>query len=785
MHVHDSAHQKAKKISKAIFETIVEVAYEGIFVYQGHRFFYVNPAFERMLGYSAEELEDMGFKDVLHESSSELMEKRFDALIRGEEVRPRRLDVIFRTKKGQERIISLSTSAITLVGGISATLNIARDITRRKGMEQSLESTNKFLAGLIASSSDAIVASDLKGRALIFNKAAEEITGYRAEDMLSHRNNIAQFMVEGERDRIMAILDQGTEENPRWVVSEETSIYHKDGLLIPISISVSYLYSEGKPVAAISVFRDLRPLKKVEDKLKESEQKYRMLVEKTQDGIFVYQDHQFRYTNPAFRDLLGYTESETPHMGLKDIVRPELAKMIEARYDKRIRGEKVPEQYEIALRSKDGQWRAFEITPSVIEYEGRPGTQNVIRDITQKREAQKALRASEAKYRATVEHTGTAMMILNEDYTITFANKQLEKLSGFTKEEIEGKMHWTDVVHPDDVERMKGYHKARRHGDKDVPSQYEFRFKDKAGNIRDSFLTIGMIPGTRQSIVSIMDITEIRQMQKELEQTRKMAILGEMSAHVAHEVRNPLQKIKTGVELLSNSLSLDERLSRQLDGVKHGVDNLEKFVTQILEWTRSGELRLKPHRISNIIDGLLFNLENTFRQKEVKVQNSYDNDADLVVVDGIQLRQVFENIIENALDAMPHGGSLTISTVVVPQYTFKRGNKIFTCDAIEVRIKDSGSGITKEDLERIFQPFFTKKAKGTGLGLALVRKVIDMHHGEVEASSDLGQGSEFVIRLPHEQGESISLSSRENASVHSQPKSEETRGREEKDPACR
>src|SRR5208337_3765911 len=178
MQVHDSAHQKAKKISKAIFETIVEVAYEGIFVYQGHRFFYVNPAFERMLGYSAEELEDMGFKDVLHESSSELMEKRFDALIRGEEVRPRRLDVIFRTKRGQERIISLSTSAITLVGGISATLNIARDITRRKGMEQSLESTNKFLAGLIASSSDAIVASDLKGRALIFNKAAEEITGY-------------------------------------------------------------------------------------------------------------------------------------------------------------------------------------------------------------------------------------------------------------------------------------------------------------------------------------------------------------------------------------------------------------------------------------------------------------------------------------------------------------------------------------------------------------------------------------------------------------------------------
>jgi signal transduction histidine kinase len=172
---------------------------------------------------------------------------------------------------------------------------------------------------------------------------------------------------------------------------------------------------------------------------------------------------------------------------------------------------------------------------------------------------------------------------------------------------------------------MKAYNKGRMRGDKSVPSQYEFKFVDKHGNIRDSFLTIGMIPGTKQSIVSIMDLTEVKQMQRELEQTRRMAILGEMSAHVAHEVRNPLQKIKTGVELLSGSLSLDldERQRRQFNGVKEGVDNLEKFVTQILEWTRSGELRPKLHRISNIIDGLLFNLEDTFKMRRVEVKTFY------------------------------------------------------------------------------------------------------------------------------------------------------------------
>jgi len=763
MHAHDSSHLKAKKISKAIFQAMVESAHEGIFVYQDHRFFYVNPAFEHMLGYSAEELEDMGFKDVLHESSSDLMEQRYNALIRGEEVRPRRLDLVFLTRNGRERIVSLSTSMITLAGGISATLNIARDITRRKGMEQSLESTNKFLTGLIASSSDAIVASDLKGKALIFNKAAEEITGYSAEDMLYNKTNIVEFMVEGERERIIAILNEGTEENPRWLVGEETLIYHKDGTLVPISLSISYLYSEGEPVAAISVFRDLGPLKKVQDKLRESEKKYRILVEKAQDGIFVYQDHYFKYTNPMIRELLGYTEEEFSRMGLKDIVRPELAQMIEGRYDKRIRGEKVPEQYEIALHSKDGEWKAFEITPSVIEYEGRLATQNVVRDITQKREAQKALRASEAKYRTTVEHTGTAMMIIEKDFTISFANHQMEKLTGYSKEEIEGKLKWTKLVFEDDVDRMKAYNKARMRGDKTVPSQYEFRFVDKSGNIRESFLTIGMIPGTKQSIVSIMDITDSKQMQRELEQARKMAILGEMSAHVAHEVRNPLQKIKTGVELLSGSLSLDDRQRRQLDGVKNGVDNLEKFVTQILEWTRSGEFRPRSHHISNIIDGLLFNLEDVFRQRSVEVQTSYDATADTVVADGIQLRQVFANIIENALDAMPGGGHLRISTSLLSQHEFTRVKEAYAADAVEIRIQDTGCGIHKEDIEKIFQPFFTKKTKGTGLGLALVRKVIDMHRGVVEAASSGTKGAEIIVRLPREQACITSIPTQEES----------------------
>ncbi|HHO76611.1 MAG TPA: PAS domain S-box protein, partial [Deltaproteobacteria bacterium] len=577
------------------------------------------------------------------------------------------------------------------------------------------------------------------------------ITGYTAEEMISKKISMDEFMGKGERKRIISILNRGSAEKPYRLVAEETSLYIKDGTLIPISLSASYVYHGGEPIAGISIFRDLRPIKHVEDSLRASEQKYRILVENANDGIFVYQDQCFKYTNPKFRELLGYTKEELDHMGFRDIVRPELGDLIEGRYVKRISGEAVPERYEIALLAKDGTWRAFEINPSIIEYESRVATQNIIRDITQKRKAQKALRASEAKYRATVEHTGTAIMLLEENRTISLVNKQMERLSGYKREEIEGRIPFTQLVHPEDRELMAGYHRARREGRRDIPSEYEFRFIDKQGNIRDSFITIGMIPGTRQSIVSIMDITDIKHMEQELEKARKMALLGEMSAHVAHEVRNPLQKIKTGVELLFHSMDLDERQKKLFNGVASGVDNLEKFVTQILEWTRSGKIRLKPFSISNIIKGLIFNRDEQFTRQGIEVNTAFDTQNDTIIVDGIQFRQLLENLIDNALEAMPGGGTLNIATSCIPEYTFEGPRQDITTRALEIRIEDTGCGISEEDLPHIFQPFFTKKTQGTGLGLALVQKVVSVHKGEIDVKNLENAGVRFTIRLPMDQ----------------------------------
>ncbi len=124
---------------------------------------------------------------------------------------------------------------------------------------------------------------------------------------------------------------------------------------------------------------------------------------------------------------------------------------------------------------------------------------------------------------------------------------------------------------------------------------------------------------------------------------------------------------------------------------------------------------------------------------------SFDKDHDTIVVDGIQLRQVIENLIDNALDAMPEGGTLSITTSCVPgDDTGIQG------DVFEIRVEDTGGGINEDDISHIFLPFFTRKSKGTGLGLALVQKIVDMHHGQAEATNIEGGGARFVIRLPLE-----------------------------------
>jgi PAS domain S-box-containing protein len=226
--------------------------------------------------------------------------------------------------------------------------------------------------------------------------------------------------------------------------------------------------------------------------------------------------------NPAFCTLTGYTAGEIMETDLREFLAPEEVENVVKWFRRRRAGKEAPQVYETGLLHKDGKTRIdVSVDVEIIHVEGQPNVIGIVHDITERKRAEKRLRESEEKHRATFESTGTATVIIEEDTTLSLVNAQFEKLSGYPREEIEGRKSWTEFVVKDDLDRMREYHSLRRIDEHAAPRNYEFGFIDKYGGLKDILLTIAMIPGTKKSVASLLDITERAQAEEALRQRQR------------------------------------------------------------------------------------------------------------------------------------------------------------------------------------------------------------------------------------------------------------------------
>lgn len=251
--------------------------------------------------------------------------------------------------------------------------------------------------------------------------------------------------------------------------------------------------------------------KQAEETLRKSEEKYRTFVDNIQDGAFIIQGGKMEFVNKAFARMAGYTVKEVIGMDFRQLIAPEGLEIVADRYRRRQAGEDVPREYEFRMLRKDGKTRVIvNMNVGLVDYRGRVASMGTVKDITESKRAEEELRESEERYRTVFENTGTATVIIEEDMTISMTNTEYEKLTGYTKQEVEGKMKWAEIAVEEDRERMKEYHVKRR-GKEEAPTEYEFCLVDKHGNIKDIFVMGGMIPGTKRSMASLMDITPRKQ----------------------------------------------------------------------------------------------------------------------------------------------------------------------------------------------------------------------------------------------------------------------------------
>jgi PAS domain S-box-containing protein len=342
-----------------------------------------------------------------------------------------------------------------------------------------------------------------------------------------------------------------------------------------------------------------------------------------------------------------------------------------------------------------------------------------------------------------VEKAGDAISVTDLEGRILYWNEGAERIFGYAKEEVRGK-NLVELLAPGEEKARaeeKRFHRdllTRVLGGEAV-SQVEVKRRAKDGREILTGMTLSPLRNAEGEIVGISricrDITDQKKAEERLLLTERLSSLGELTAGVAHELRNPLAGIKLNNQILSRRKDLPELEKRLLDSTQEGIDKIQKIVEDMLHFAKPKPAHFKEETINEVVEKSLLVLQPKLKKANIQLSFEKGEDLSTVRIDQHQIQQVLINLILNAIQAMEKGGTLTLQTFGRP-------------GGVGVAVKDTGIGIPKNDLKKIFDPFFTTKSEGTGLGLSISLKILEKHGATLEVVSKEGKGSTFTIHLP-------------------------------------
>ena len=347
---------------------------------------------------------------------------------------------------------------------------------------------------------------------------------------------------------------------------------------------------------------------------------------------------------------------------------------------------------------------------------------------------QRDLRDLQAFKDLIFQSVGTGLIALDRAHRITALNRAAEEITGVTAVQAIGH-EWPAligaVVPLDSIE-------AAIDGNPRVSRRHETTLRRPDGSsvpVRMTFSALRSGEGERLGLISACeDLSAIREMESRMRQADRLATLGRMAANIAHEIRNPLASLTGAIEVLTSPLTADDARERLSQIVATESERLNHIIKNFLEYARPAPLSITAFDVAAAAEEVLLLLEHRAGPGSLKVVRAFPPSV-VWPVDAQQFRQVLWNLCLNAVEAMPEGGELRVNADV-------RG------DRLEVSVSDNGEGIAATDLSHVFEPFFSTKSEGTGLGLALVHRVVQEHGGEIDVQSTPGLGTTFTLTLP-------------------------------------
>jgi len=624
---------------------------------------------------------------------------------------------------------------------------LAQDITDKKETEQELVSSEKKFRKAFMTSPDSININRLDdGTYVSINSGFTKIMGYTEKDAIG-KTSLELNIWERESDRnnlVSSLKKNGLVENL------DTSFCAKDGSIKYGLMSASLIDLNGIP-HILSITRDVTERKYFEEALQYSEEKYRLIVERANDGIEISQNDKIIYSNKRFAEILGYTLEEIKNISFDQIFTDEAKIDLEKRQILRQKGETIPNQYETTFVSKNGKIITASVNYQIIDYNGKPATFAIIHDISKAKQMENDLRLSEEKYRLIVENANDGIVISQKNQFI-YSNNRFAQMLGYSVEELNN-ISFKEIYTKEATKSLYNRLNKRDKGET-IPNQYETTFKKKDGNIIIVSVNYQIIDFQNEdaTFAIIRDITEQKHAEKSLKEALTKAkeadhLKSAFLANMSHEVRTPMNGIMGFARLLRKKNLSGEKQEQYLDVIEKSSERMLNIINDLIDISKieSGQMELHSENmnINDVITFIQRFFEPECASKGIELISSTTLPPDLAIIvsDKDKLEAILINLLKNAIK-FTHHGKINFG---YEQYE----------DKLIFFVEDTGIGIPQNKQKQIFDRFIqvdssmTKPYEGAGLGLSISKAFVNMLGGNLELSSKVNSGSRFYFSIQH------------------------------------
>ncbi|CAG9620541.1 PAS domain-containing sensor histidine kinase [Sutcliffiella rhizosphaerae] len=676
-------------------------------------FFQVNQKACELFELSKEELLKRTLYDFLELMSKEEVEYQEAQL---EELGELNNELIVRLDNGKIKFVEYST--VRNPNEIGFDICIIRDITLKKQLEKETNKNKQMYHDVINRAVDGIVVFDKEGCFIDANPAFCSNFAMPKMDLLQAKlDDFVEVDYQNKMKQIWDLLDKHGR------VRGELPVYLHNGERKRFEVTITAnIYDE----YYLAIMRDVTEKRDMELQLQNSERRFREMFQHALDAIVLVDNNgKIMRANPA--------ASRAFELPLDELIQSKLSQFV-PRNNKRVFsivkqfGAKGEIREELEFHMPNGQKKLLEFTANKEIIDGL--NMIIFRNVSERRKMEKDLRESEQKFRKIFDNAMDGIILWDDHCHIIDANPNACKILGFFKEELINNS-LAEFINNDVLNDLRVLWK--NYNDSEELSGEILLNNENGIQTIEYSAKKNVIEGLHMTI--FRNITEKREMEEQLKKSDTLTVVGELAAGIAHEIRNPMTALKGFIQLLQNSLN-ENQYDTYFDVITSELKRIESIITEFLVLAKPQAISYQRKNASVIMKETLDLLSAQASLENVQFASYFEEGVPDIYCEPNQLKQVFINILKNAIEVMPKGGTVSIALQRV------EGQEIL------ISIKDEGIGIPEDKLKKLGEPFYTTKERGTGLGLMVSYKIVEEHNGTIEVISEVGVGTTFHIKLP-------------------------------------